>query len=71
MDMDREQLGKMALWANEQPEMQLFIRMSSCIGMGTQLPLLTAEEIDQLQRITGRLSHALATRWDKIISNND
>jgi hypothetical protein len=63
--MEREQVATMATWANDQPEMQLFIRMSTCIGMGTELPLLTVEELDQLHRITGRLSYVLSSRWDE------
>lgn len=58
-----ESLQEMANWSNEQPEMKLFLRLCSSIGIGNEI--LTHDEIAYIHSITNRLSRLLDVRWKK------
>jgi hypothetical protein len=56
-----ESIENMATWANEQPEMRLYLRICSSIGIGSDL--LTSDELSYLHGVANRLSSIMETKW--------
>lgn len=56
-----EELQSMYAWSGDQPEMKLFLRLCSSVGIGSEF--LTSDEISYIHGITNRLSRLLDTRW--------
>jgi hypothetical protein len=56
-----ESIESMTQWTNEQPEMQLYLRICSSIGIGKDM--LTSDELIYLHSIAHRISNILEIKW--------